>query len=282
MSGITPDMQGIEYGPSYSPLFPKSQGWNVVVVDHASRDELLSKYSNWNVPINLIEAVDVVITDNDPIEKQLAEYIGKVDYIIASHVFEHLPNPIGFLNFNERLLSPNGFIRLAIPDKRFCFDLLKPLTSAGDLIQAFIENRTRPTIGQYFNAFAMHSLKAEQLAFPGQTGVDNLKLQNNPTEIYNRAVQAHQSSSYVDIHAWTFTPSSFAAALSLVISNGLLNLSIEQSSADGIYEFFTTLRKDSTRQQNEVSDTEISDMILHALILSFKEEHLARFPSSQA
>lgn len=281
-AGITQGMQGIEYGPSYSPLLPKSEGWNVTVVDHASQEDLIAKYSNWGVPVDLIEPVDIVITDDNPIEKQLAHMAGKIDYIIASHVFEHLPNPLGFIEVCEQLLSPKGFLRLAIPDKRFCFDLLKPLTSAGDLIQAFVEKRVRPTLGQYYNAIAMHSLKAGQLAFPGETGMDNIILQNHPKDVYCSALQAHQSLSYVDIHAWTFTPSSFAAAMRLLDSSGLSKLSLEQIEADGIYEFFATFRKCSDRIRTEADICDDSDLVLQSLILAFKEEQLARFPLSSA
>lgn len=281
-AGITQEMQGIEYGPSYSPLLPKSEGWNVTIVDHVSQEDLIAKYSNWGVPVDLIEPVDIVITDDNPIEKQLAHKAGNIDYIIASHVFEHLPNPLGFLEVCEHLLSPKGFLRLAIPDKRFCFDLLKPLTSAGDLIQAFVEKRVRPTLGQYYNAIAMHSLKAGQLAFPGETGMDNIILQNHPKDVYYSALQAHQSLSYVDIHAWAFTPSSFAAAMHLLESSGLSKLSLEQIEADGIYEFFATFRKCSDRKATETNICDDSDLVLQSLILSFKEEQLARFPLSSA
>jgi hypothetical protein len=277
-AGITHQMQGIEYGPSYSPLLPKSEGWNVTIVDHASQEDLIAKYSNWGVPVELIEPVDIVITDDNPIEKQLAAEAGKIDYIIASHVFEHLPNPLGFLEVCDYLLSPKGFLRLAIPDKRFCFDLLKPLTTAGDLIQAFVEKRVRPTLGQYYNAMAMHSLKAGQPAFPGETGMDNISLQNHPKDVYHNALQAHQSLSYVDIHAWTFTPSSFAAAMRLLDSSGLSKLSLEQIEADGIYEFFVTFSKYSDRRNSETDTRDNSDLILQSLILSFKEEQQARFP----
>jgi len=40
-AGIEPTMRGLEYGPSYSPLFPKSEGWNVIIVDHASQADLI-------------------------------------------------------------------------------------------------------------------------------------------------------------------------------------------------------------------------------------------------
>jgi hypothetical protein len=46
-AGIESTMRGLEYGPSYSPLFPKSEGWNVIIVDHASQADLIEKYAQW-------------------------------------------------------------------------------------------------------------------------------------------------------------------------------------------------------------------------------------------
>jgi hypothetical protein len=36
----------LEVGPSYNPLFSKNSGRPVSVLDHATRDELIAKYSN--------------------------------------------------------------------------------------------------------------------------------------------------------------------------------------------------------------------------------------------
>ena len=105
-AGIDPRMRGIEYGPSYSPLFPKAEGWNVIIVDHASHTELVKKYAQWGVATEKIEPVDVVLSDEAPIEQQLAHAFGRFDYIVASHIFEHLPNPIAFLHTNHQLLRP--------------------------------------------------------------------------------------------------------------------------------------------------------------------------------
>ncbi|HET7879972.1 MAG TPA: hypothetical protein VFL55_03740, partial [Acetobacteraceae bacterium] len=34
----------VEIGASYSPIVPKSDGWNTTVVDHATRYDLVEKY----------------------------------------------------------------------------------------------------------------------------------------------------------------------------------------------------------------------------------------------
>ena len=131
-------MRGIEFGPSYSPLFPKKEGFNCISVDHACKKELIEKYEKWGVPTELIEEVDLIF-DGTPIDQILTN--NSFDYIFASHVFEHLPDPISFLNSMGRLLKEKGVLLLAIPDKRFCFDLVKPLTSPGLLIDSYLNKK---------------------------------------------------------------------------------------------------------------------------------------------
>jgi SAM-dependent methyltransferase len=213
-AGIEPTMRGLEYGPSYSPLFPKSEGWNVIIVDHANQADLIEKYAQWGVATDKIEPVDVVLTDEAPIELQLAHEIGNLDYIIASHVFEHLPNPISFLRTTHQFLRPGGLLRLAVPDKRFCFDLLKPLSTAGEMIQAHFENRRKHTLGQYFDALSLHALKAGQGAFPAASGTEDVILQHDPEQAYQLVF------------------SSFSVPLSWISTPGLLRLRASRQSCD--------------------------------------------------
>ena len=60
LAGIDRNGFGLEIGPSHDPLAPKSEGYKVHVIDHASREELLVKYQPHNVPLDRIEEVDFV------------------------------------------------------------------------------------------------------------------------------------------------------------------------------------------------------------------------------
>jgi 2-polyprenyl-3-methyl-5-hydroxy-6-metoxy-1,4-benzoquinol methylase len=232
--GLTRSMRGIEIGPSYRPLCPKSQGWNVVVVDHATRADLCAKYSAWNVDTTLIEEVDFVLDDAglESVQPKQA-----YDYILASHVIEHLPNPIGFFRAAADLLKPSGRLRLAVPDKRFCFDLLKPVTTAGQLIQAHFENRHRHTLGQIVDALIMHVTCNGSITFPGVGPHDQLALTHSSAEAYHVATQALQSGEHYDVHGWVYTPSSFKVVCRQIADMGLLPFRIESICPDGCHEF---------------------------------------------
>ncbi len=47
------------------------------------------------------------------------------DLLVASHVIEHVPDLITWLREIASVLKPTGQARLAIPDRRYTFDLLR-------------------------------------------------------------------------------------------------------------------------------------------------------------
>ena len=107
LSIVDPSMRVIELGPSHSPLAPKAEGWNVSVVDHGARDELVEKYRIHPVDVSRIEEVDVIWTSG-PLDAAFPpDALGTYDAIIASHVLEHIPDLIGAFRSFERLLVRN-------------------------------------------------------------------------------------------------------------------------------------------------------------------------------
>src|SRR5262245_28319445 len=108
---INPNGHGIEIGPSYSPIAPKKEGYKVHIIDHMNRDQLVTKYKDYNINIENIEEVDFVWQG-----ESYAELTGRrkyYDWIIASHVIEHTPDLISFLNDCDAILNDQGVISLA-------------------------------------------------------------------------------------------------------------------------------------------------------------------------
>jgi SAM-dependent methyltransferase len=120
LTAIGRHMRVIELGPSFAPLAPKADGWDVCVVDHLPRPQLIEKYRGHpDVDVSRIEEVDIVWTDEALDAVVPVEWHGTFDACIASHVLEHMPDPLGFLKSMERLLAPTGVVSLAMPDTRF-------------------------------------------------------------------------------------------------------------------------------------------------------------------
>lgn len=60
-----------------------------------------------------------------------------LDYVCASHVLEHLTNPIKAIREWSRILKPGGVLWLKIPDKRKTFDISRERTKLEHLIEDF-------------------------------------------------------------------------------------------------------------------------------------------------
>jgi hypothetical protein len=213
---------GLEIGPAFSPLLPKARGYRVETLDHAGRDDLVEKYAGApGVDTSRIEPVDYVSTGtsifaaiNDP---------ARYDYIVASHVIEHTPDLLGFLGDCEKLLKPDGVLALAVPDKRFSFDALRPLTSTGDVLQAHVEGRSRHTPGCVFDEGAYNVLRGGELSWEASN--------DGPLAFFRPLAHgkslfecALASPDYIDVHAWQFTPSSFRLIIDDLHGAGCLGL----------------------------------------------------------
>jgi SAM-dependent methyltransferase len=199
---------GLEIGPGYNPLLPKAEGFDVETADYTDAAGLRMKYrDNPHVDLARIEPVDHVLTSG----RSLAEAVGRpgtFSYIVASHVIEHTPDPLGFLLSCETLLAPGGVLLLAVPDKRHCFDVLQPLTSTGAVLQAHLDRRTRPPPGAVFDDIAYNAVRGGAI---GWTPADH-----RPLEFFaslEAAAAAYESAQrlpgYVDVHVQRFVPSSF-------------------------------------------------------------------------
>ena len=198
------------------------------------------KYANdQGVDVSHIEAVDY-IWDGRPLHEVIDKY-NYYDYIVASHVIEHTPNLLGFLMECEILLEQNGALVLAIPDKRRCFDLFRPLSTTGAVLQAHVEERTRHTPGTAFDHVAYFAtMLGHDGCVAGTDGEPRLEhaLAFAQT-IFHRSVA---SQAYFDFHAWTFTPSSFRMILKDLYELDQLKLR-EGELRTSSHEFFVRLSR---------------------------------------
>jgi predicted SAM-dependent methyltransferase len=234
-------MRGVEVGPSFSPVLPKAGGADVTVVDHVDAAGLREKYAVHGVDLSAIEDVDVVWKGGS-LYDALRDH-APFDFLIASHVLEHLPDPLGFFDDCEQLLRPGGVLSLALPDSRYCFDCLRPLTSIGQWVDARVSARTVHTAGTVLD----HTLHAAQRGgIVWQAGSDDplamVHMRDHVDEMLSRA---GVGDDYVDVHAWVFTPESFQYLVDMARAFGFMSFRIEQLHGTVGFEFFVSLRRAS-------------------------------------
>lgn len=189
---------GLEIGPLARPLVDKRQGHRVKYVDHDATDALKARFAiDPNVRVDDIVDVDYVISGEVTILDIVHE---KFDYVLASHVFEHVPNPIRWLQEMYELLNPGGRLALIIPDRRFTFDIIRPQTSLGEMLEAYYCRRKRPTFRDVFDQnYYWRNVDVPQ-AWLGQFNPWTLKppLDQDATLSYAQTVL--ETSEYVDVH----------------------------------------------------------------------------------
>lgn len=231
--------RGLEIGASYSPMAPRSAGFAVEVVDHATTAELREKYRNDpNVDVSRIEEVDHVWR-GEPLDELLGGR--RYDWIIASHVVEHIPDLISFFRQCVALLAPGGTLSLVIPDKRYCFDFFRWPSTTGDFLQAFVEGRRRHPAGVVFDHFAQLVTRGSAVTWNAETSDDFrffYKL-DDAKAIFERA---RDDDQYIDVHCWRFTPASFRLLVTELRLLGLVALEEVCAFPTEGCEFFVTLR----------------------------------------
>ncbi len=65
-----------------------------------------------------------------------------LDYVVTSHVLEHVANPVAAFAEWNRVLRPGGIVYLVVPDRRFTWDRTRELTPAAHMLDDYARNTT--------------------------------------------------------------------------------------------------------------------------------------------
>jgi ubiquinone/menaquinone biosynthesis C-methylase UbiE len=119
---------GIEIGALHNPMPVDKSRARVRYVDRMSLEEQRRHYPELG-GYHMFEPDILGDADDLP---TVAD--GSLDFVIANHLLEHVPDPIGALKEWYRILRPGGTLFLALPDKRVTFDKDRPRTPLAHLI----------------------------------------------------------------------------------------------------------------------------------------------------
>lgn len=117
----------------------------------------------------ILEAADLA-----PIES------GSYDALLASHVIEHLANPIGALREWTRVVRPGGHLLLVAPHKERTFDRRRPVTTLEHMIEDHERGVGEDDATHFDEVIELHDLRrdpgarADRAAFEARTR-DNLR-----------------------------------------------------------------------------------------------------------
>ena len=132
----------MEIGALDKPIVPPDTP-GVFYVDHADTDSLRAKYGD-DPHVDKDRLVRVGGVWGTQTLLQACGHAAPFDLIVASHVVEHVPDLITWLEELRSVLTPDGRVRLAVPDRRYTFDHLRRETEVADVLDAWIQRARRP------------------------------------------------------------------------------------------------------------------------------------------
>ena len=251
--GIDKEQKGLEIGPSHQPVAPKRCGYCVETVDYKSAEELKEHYKNIGVDIKAIEPVDYIW--NGGSYYQLIQKEHYYDYIIASHMIEHCVDFCGFLKDCSILLKPDGILRLAVPDKRYCFDHYRMTTGLAEVVDNAETPCRLQSVGNvadyYINVVRRNGIISWNKPFLG-SGRKNrgweVTFVHNKDTVLNE-INRVRAGEYIDIHHYVFTPSSFRLLINDLRLLEVTDMKIVHMWETWGNEFIVTLQKTNERLQ---------------------------------
>lgn len=192
--------EGVEIGAMHFPL-PPHRGMKVKYVDNTSLEDNLLRFPE----LRGMELVRPDYVEDGFTLASLAD--ASQDFVIANHVLEHAPNPLGVLINWARVLRPGGSMLLSVPLAEACFDRGRQETSL-EHIQADYHADThelgRRNLEHYLEWLAIS--EPAILAMNGQQSKAE-----NAVERRERAEEICRANS--EIHFHTFSVASFRRLL---------------------------------------------------------------------
>lgn len=245
LATIPGDKDVLEIGPFTRPLM---FGKNVKYFDVLDRHALVERAKQISFPIIREVDIDFVSQNGD------LSIVGsnKFDIVISSHCIEHQPDLIKHLAHVFNVLRPGGKYYLIIPDKRYCFDHFIPESEIGEVLRANQEQRSIHTIKSVYEHWVLTTHSNAVAHWMGHHEDPNAS--KRAERAHDTIMKYHASAgSYIDVHAWQFTPRSFRTLIDELANRSIINLCIERvyDTIWGSYEFMAVLQKPNAEGRHD-------------------------------
>ena len=206
--------QILEIGPGVSPSF---SGDNVFYFDVRNVEE----FNTYARRKGIVDTQSLPSIDYYSKDGSLNVINNKFDLIFSSHCIEHVYDIVKHINDVAQILAEDGSYCLVIPDKRYCIDHFRSVSSVGDMIDKHFSTDSKYHRLQVFidQVFIAHNDPAR-----------HWRNDHGETNVYPAAIDTAlnnwKNTNGMDhgLHAWTFTDDSFLQNLSLLYSSGITQL----------------------------------------------------------
>jgi hypothetical protein len=225
MSHLPTSQCGLEIAPYFHPVTDRSKH-DVFYVDCIDNDEIRRKAaSNPGASANEVPLIDAVWLPG----KRLAECVAgrQFGYVVASHVLEHVPNPLGWLLDILECMEVGGRIAILLPSKLHTMDHYRPLTTFAEVVGWWVEKPTRPTALQVMDFLSQSFLDDGRVSFDApMPPFDLVPRHYSDQQALDFARYVDSTDSYLDIHCTVWTPESFVDVFERMVRLGLLDVEI--------------------------------------------------------
>jgi hypothetical protein len=229
--------KGLEIGAFDLPFVTRAEA-NVVFADWLPAEELrkLAAKVAGHSP-EFIEEVDFVLSQA-PLDSLPSDFA----WAATAHLIEHVPDLIGWLKTIGDRLLPRGVLFCVIPDGRFTFDIHRPVSTLGKILQDHRDDQRRPAFRDVFDAVYYGQETDAVAVWDGRAG-PNVHHHNDFHAAWTRA--AADQELQVECHCNVFTPASFGEIITALSAANLIPFELEEVSATPQYwaDFSTVLRK---------------------------------------
>jgi SAM-dependent methyltransferase len=237
-----PASLGLEIGARESPLVTPAHG-PVLYADYADTETIRATLPAKSLDPAKVVNVDIVTGGG----KLGAVMTQQVDYAVASHVAEHVPDILGWLADIASILKQGGTLGLAIPDRRFTFDRFRNESVIAEAVEAYLHGYDRPSLRQIFDSAWQAVTMDASVGWQGGPDGAVARARLPRLELAFDLVRRVQSNGrYNDAHCWVFTPASFLEFCEHAARIGLLPFVLDtfHPTEQGGYEFFAVFRKE--------------------------------------
>jgi hypothetical protein len=215
--------KGLEIGPLDKPLVTRAEGM-IKYMDYMSREELIARHADTCDPARIV-SIDYINSPHSDISSQIEE---KFDYIVACHVIEHIPNMIAWLQDLHKILKAGGYLFLAIPDKRYTFDIARPTTSLPHFLNDYHRNVKTADFAHVFeHIYLKRNVEAKDV-WNNRTG-DRINVKLFMAEdAYSRALKEMEFGKYPDVHCHVFISREFLSIINTLIEMELIHYTVHK------------------------------------------------------
>jgi hypothetical protein len=237
--------RGLEIGPLDSPIVSTDMA-DVRYVDVFSQEQLRAKYAH-DPSVDLDDIPEIHFSLSAPEGmRRLSEAVrpaAPFAWALASNVVEHVPDIIAWLAEIAEVLEDEGKLLLVVPDQRFTFDILRPPTTVGQMLQAHDLAETRPSVRAVYDMFRTAITVGAGEAWKGEVPGEEARKHDLAGTMSQ--VQRARDGEYVDCHVWMFTPTSFVEQIAELGHLELCDFGVETivPTAENDLEFYAVLRR---------------------------------------